>query len=66
MGGDSAPLQQTTKNKKLATERLFMALAITEKAAEEVKRVIADRHEDEKDELVLRVGVTGGGWSGFS
>lgn len=43
-----------------------MAIALTEKAAEEVKRVISDRHAEEKDELVLRVGVTGGGCSGFS
>ena len=43
-----------------------MSIALTEKAAGEVKKVIADRHEDEKENLVLRVGVTGGGCSGFS
>ena len=41
-----------------------MAIALTEKAASEVKRVISDRNEE--DTLVLRVGVTGGGCSGFS
>jgi iron-sulfur cluster assembly protein len=43
-----------------------MAIALTEKAASEVKRVISDRADEEKDKLVLRVGVTGGGCSGFS
>jgi iron-sulfur cluster assembly protein len=43
-----------------------MAIALTQKAAEEVKRVLADRHQEEKEQLVLRVGVTGGGCSGFS
>ena len=43
-----------------------MAIALTEKAAGEVKKVIADRHEDEKESLVLRVKVVGGGCSGFS
>jgi iron-sulfur cluster assembly protein len=43
-----------------------MAIALTEKAATEVKRVISDRNDEEKDQLVLRVGVTGGGCSGFS
>ena len=43
-----------------------MAIALTEKAAGEVKKVINDRHEEEKEDLVLRVGVTGGGCSGFS
>jgi iron-sulfur cluster assembly protein len=43
-----------------------MAIALTEKAATEVKRVIADRHADEQDKLVLRVKITAGGCSGFS
>ena len=43
-----------------------MAIALTEKAAGEVKKVIADRHDDEKEGMVLRVGVTGGGCGGFS
>ena len=41
-----------------------MAVVLTEKAAEEVKRII---HEQKyEDDIVLRVGVTGGGCSGFS
>ena len=43
-----------------------MAIALTEKAAEEVKKAIDSRHEEEKEGLVLRVKVTGGGCSGFS
>ena len=43
-----------------------MSIAITEKAAEEVKRNIESRDAEEKESLVLRVGVTGGGCSGFS
>ena len=40
-----------------------MAITLTERAAEEVKRII----EDQKltDSTVLRVGVSGGGCSGF-
>ncbi|MFO0899296.1 MAG: iron-sulfur cluster assembly accessory protein [Pirellulales bacterium] len=41
-----------------------MAVKITEKAASEVKRII-DEQKLEAD-TVLRVGVTGGGCSGFS
>jgi len=41
-----------------------MAIVLTEKAANEVKRIIADQKID--PEMVLRVGVTGGGCSGFS
>jgi iron-sulfur cluster assembly protein len=41
-----------------------MAVILTEKAATEVKRIIADQKID--PEMVLRVGVTGGGCSGFS
>ena len=41
-----------------------MAVVLTEKAASEVKRII---HEQKyEDDIVLRVGVTGGGCSGFS
>lgn len=43
-----------------------MAIALTEKAATEVKRALSDRNDEEKDLIVLRVGVTGGGCSGFS
>ena len=41
-----------------------MALMLTEKAAGEVKRIIQEQKLD--DGAVLRVGVTGGGCSGFS
>jgi len=41
-----------------------MAVILTEKAANEVKRIIADQKIE--PEMVLRVGVTGGGCSGFS
>jgi iron-sulfur cluster assembly protein len=41
-----------------------MAVMLTEKAASEVKRIIADQKIE--PEMVLRVGVTGGGCSGFS
>ena len=41
-----------------------MAITLTEKAASEVKKIIADQKFS--DETVLRVGVQGGGCSGFS
>ena len=41
-----------------------MALAITERAAKEVKKIMEEQKMEE--EMVLRVGVTGGGCSGFS
>ena len=41
-----------------------MGITLTEKAANEVKRIIADQKLE--PETVLRVGVTGGGCSGFS
>ena len=41
-----------------------MGITITERAAEEVKRIIKDQSLE--DGTVLRVGVTGGGCSGFS
>ena len=41
-----------------------MGIVLTEKAANEVKRIIADQKIE--PETVLRVGVTGGGCSGFS
>ena len=41
-----------------------MALMLTEKAAGEVKRIMQEQKLD--DSAVLRVGVTGGGCSGFS
>jgi iron-sulfur cluster assembly protein len=41
-----------------------MALALTEKAATEVKKIMTEQKFDEQ--TVLRVGVTGGGCSGFS
>ncbi|HWB13376.1 MAG TPA: iron-sulfur cluster assembly accessory protein [Pirellulales bacterium] len=40
-----------------------MAVALTEKAAKEVKRIIEEQKFE--DEMVLRVGVVGGGCSGF-
>ena len=40
-----------------------MALSVTEKAAKEVQRVIDDQKLPE--ETVLRIGVAGGGCSGF-
>lgn len=41
-----------------------MAVTLTERAAGEVKRIIEEQKLE--DEMVLRVGVTGGGCSGFS
>lgn len=41
-----------------------MPITLTEKAATEVKRIIADQKLDEG--TLLRVGVAGGGCSGFS
>ena len=41
-----------------------MSVVITEKAASEVKRIIEDQKLEEG--TVLRIGVTGGGCSGFS
>ena len=41
-----------------------MAITITEKAAQEVKRIMEEQKFDEG--TVLRVGVSGGGCSGFS
>ncbi len=43
-------------------------ITITEKAAKEVKTIIAQQNEDEEESksLFLRVGVKGGGCSGFS
>lgn len=41
-----------------------MGIVLTEKAATEVKRIIADQKLDA--DMLLRVGVAGGGCSGFS
>lgn len=41
-----------------------MSVVLTDKAAAEVKRIMADQKLE--DGTVLRVGVTGGGCSGFS
>lgn len=41
-----------------------MSIVLTEKAANEVKRIITDQKLE--DGTLLRVGVTGGGCSGFS
>jgi iron-sulfur cluster assembly protein len=41
-----------------------MAITLTEKAANEVKRIMSDQKHEPG--TVLRVGVTGGGCSGFS
>lgn len=41
-----------------------MSVVLTEKAANEVKRIMADQKLE--DGTVLRVGVAGGGCSGFS
>ncbi len=49
-----------------------MAITLTEKAAKEVKTIITQQHEtagkngDEPKPLFLRLGVKGGGCSGFS
>ena len=40
-----------------------MAITLTPRAAEEVKKIMADQKLDEQ--TVLRVGVSGGGCSGF-
>ena len=40
-----------------------MGVAITEKAASEVKRIMSEQNHP--DEMMLRVGVAGGGCSGF-
>jgi iron-sulfur cluster assembly accessory protein len=41
-----------------------MPIALTEKAAHEIKRIMEDQKLE--SDAVLRVGVTGGGCSGFS
>lgn len=41
-----------------------MAIELTERAAEEVKRILQEQKYE--DGTVLRIGVTGGGCSGFS
>ncbi len=41
-----------------------MGVLLTERAAEEVKRIVEDQKLEEG--TVLRIGVTGGGCSGFS
>lgn len=41
-----------------------MGVVLTERAAEEVKRIVTDQNLEEG--TVLRIGVTGGGCSGFS
>ncbi len=41
-----------------------MAIMLSERAAEEVKRIISE--QDLEAETVLRIGVQGGGCSGFS
>ena len=44
-----------------------MPIQLTENAANEVKRLIESQKLDQEDaEIVLRVGVAGGGCSGFS
>lgn len=48
----------------MSLERSTMAMMLTERAAEEVKRV-CDQQKFE-DTMFLRVGVAGGGCSGFS
>jgi iron-sulfur cluster assembly accessory protein len=46
------------------TEGSAMSIVLTEKAAKEVKRIIEDQKLE--DGTLLRVGVAGGGCSGFS
>lgn len=41
-----------------------MAIELTERAAQEVKKIISEQKLE--DTTVLRIGVTGGGCSGFS
>jgi len=48
----------------LSQESLSMGVSLSEKAANEVKKIISDQNLPE--DTVLRVGVQGGGCSGFS
>lgn len=41
-----------------------MSIRLTERAAKELKRIVLEQNL--KDDILLRVGVTGGGCSGFS
>jgi iron-sulfur cluster assembly protein len=52
------------KSKVIAGESIVMAVILTEKAATEVKRIMVDQKIE--PQTLLRVGVTGGGCSGFS
>jgi iron-sulfur cluster assembly protein len=52
------------ENLNPATRKSSMSVILTDKAASEVKRIMADQKLEEG--TVLRVGVTGGGCSGFS
>jgi iron-sulfur cluster assembly protein len=47
-------------------EETTMAVSLSESAAKEVKKIIAESSELTEDTAVLRVGVQGGGCSGFS
>jgi iron-sulfur cluster assembly protein len=50
--------------KSLLGDSIVMSVTLTEKAASEVKRIMVDQKIE--PETHLRVGVTGGGCSGFS
>jgi iron-sulfur cluster assembly protein len=47
-------------------EETIMAVSLSESAAKEVKKIIAETPELSEESTVLRVGVQGGGCSGFS
>jgi iron-sulfur cluster assembly protein len=57
-------IQPPTCSPTYLGEFTTMGIVLTEKAAAEVKRIIADQKLE--PETVLRVGVSGGGCSGFS
>ena len=58
--------EQTTLGVKTDEPKAPPALTITEKAAEEVKRIIAEQQQGgAAEKLYLRMRVVGGGCSGF-
>jgi len=56
-------LSRFLKHSQTPTETFTMSITLTEKAASEVKKIITDQKLE--DGTVLRVGVAGGGCSGF-
>jgi iron-sulfur cluster insertion protein len=59
----SAVAEQTELGLKTETPKLLPNVTITEKASQEVRRIMADQGVNEK--LYLRLRVVGGGCSGF-